>query len=110
MHTELKPILRCRKRKTLSEIIRFFLPASASTQSSVPSGVEMAGFFFHPLLHLQASPIHSFSLPLHVVWPHAENRERYTVGPRDTRPQAARTSTKMAKNGKSSSKNAIFTI
>ena len=45
----------------------FFLPASAGTQLSVPSGSAIAGSSLNPLLHLQTSPLHSFSLPVHVV-------------------------------------------
>ena len=59
-------------------MMQFFLPASATTQPSVPSGLAISGFSLNPLLHLQTSPSHSFSLPVHVFdVSQAENRKRF---------------------------------
>ena len=62
-------------------MIQFFLPASAITQPYVPSGLAIAGFSLNPLLHLQTSPSHSFSLPVHVIaGPQSDSKVGVGVG------------------------------
>ena len=55
------------------ETLQFFQPPF-TTQPSCQPGFRIAGSSIYPFLHLQTSPLHSFSLPVHFAGLHAEKQ------------------------------------